>query len=207
MRNYNFATTLSLYPSTANTHKMLYITRGATASIAFDFASKIYSFNNADQITFMFKQGDTISWYRMFSYIIETEDTVVDPTKTYFENIKVINGNSCQGSEVITPADNPKEAGYYELIEADCGRTTTKYIADPLFYHGSGEGFDYLTLTIPEEDTLNFKPTTPDNLIKFEVAIRLNTDSYLSLGNSDSIIIEPQHPVAVIDSLYSRIMR
>jgi hypothetical protein len=55
-------------------------------------------------------------------------------------------------------------------------------------------------------ETKEFKVTTPDNNMQFEVAVRLNTDTYNNLSNKDSIVIEPQHPIAVVDSLYGNIL-
>jgi hypothetical protein len=42
--------------------------------------------------------------------------------------------------------------------------------------------------------------------VQFEVVVRLNTDIYNNLSNKDSIIIEPQHSIAVVDSLYGNIL-
>jgi hypothetical protein len=205
MRNYSFNTALSIYPTQIPGEELIYITRGATASLAFDFATKIYSFDNVDQLTFLFKQGDTITWFKMFSYIIETEDETLNPNKTYFSQVEVIDGNRCSGMEVNSPVANPKAAGYYEVVEDGHDKTTTKYIVDPRFYHNSGIGFDYITLTLSTRDTLRFNPTPLGKFVTFEVALRLNTDNFATLSNSDSIIIEPQFPIMVVDSLYGKL--
>ena len=50
-----------------------------------------------------------------------------------------------------------------------------------------------------------FKPTCPENNVLFEVVTRLNTDSFSGMHGEDSTIISPQHPIAVVDSLYGKI--
>jgi hypothetical protein len=77
---------------------------------------------------------------------------------------------------------------------------------DDHFYHDFGEDYDFVTFNFTSEETKALTLTTPDNNMQFEVAVRLNTDSFESLRNKDSIIIEPQHSIAVIDSLYSNIL-
>ena len=76
---------------------------------------------------------------------------------------------------------------------------------DEHFYHYYREGYDYVSFNFSSAETKELSLTTPENNMQFEVAIRLNTDSFESLRNSDSVIIEPQHSIAVVDSLYSKI--
>jgi glycosyltransferase involved in cell wall biosynthesis len=61
---------------------------------------------------------------------------------------------------------------------------------------------DVIIFNLDSEDTKQFKPGIP---VEYEIAIKLNTDSKASLSNKDSIIIEPQHPISVVDSLYSKL--
>ena len=60
-----------------------------------------------------------------------------------------------------------------------------------------------LTFKMFPEETKNLTLTTPKNYMKFEVVFRLDTDSSEADGYRDSIIIEPQQPIAVVDSIYS----
>ena len=75
-------------------------------------------------------------------------------------------------------------------------------VVDSHFYVFETEEYSALIFNLDAEETKQFKPNV---LIEYEIAIKLNTDSFASLSNKDSIIIEPQHPIRVVDSLYSRI--
>jgi len=209
MRNFDIRTTLSLSPSMARAHEVIYITRGTTATLNFNFGNKVYSFEDTDQITFILKQGKTTHWYKMFTYIVETEDEIPVAGKTYYSNIQSIGEDDesyqCTGTEVLEPGDNPKELGYYEVVDGNYSWRNTKYILDPHFCQSSGIGYDYISLILSSKETAYFYATTPETMVEFEIVIRLNTDSFASLGNNDSIIIEPQHPIGVIDSLFARI--
>lgn len=74
-------------------------------------------------------------------------------------------------------------------------------VIDPHFYLVNGE-YCAIIFNLDSEETKEFKPGIN---IEYEIAIKLNTDSYASLSNKDSILIEPQHSIAVVDSLYSRV--
>jgi hypothetical protein len=88
-----------------------------------------------------------------------------------------------------------KNLQWYTMFAAD-GTT------DSHFYHFDNEDYAAIIFNLDSEETKQFKPGVN---IEYEVAIKLNTDSYASLSNKDSIIIESQHPIAVVDSLYSRV--
>lgn len=75
-------------------------------------------------------------------------------------------------------------------------------IVDPHFYLFTNEDYCAVIFNLDSEETKQFKPNIN---IEFEVAVKLNTDSFATLSNKDSIIIEPQHPIAVVDSLYSQL--
>jgi hypothetical protein len=62
-----------------------------------------------------------------------------------------------------------------------------------------------LTFTMFPEETTELALTSPMNNMKFEIVFRLDTNSSAPNNYRDSIIIEPQHPIAVVDSLYSQI--
>ncbi len=70
---------------------------------------------------------------------------------------------------------------------------------DPHFYYFNDE-YAAVVLNLDSEETKQFKAGLP---VEYEIAVKLNTDSFVTLGNKDSIIIEPQHPLEVKDSLYS----
>lgn len=209
MQNINIKATLSVYPTMAAAHEVIYITRGATATLNFNFGNKIYSFEDTDQLTFILKQGKTTYWYKMFTYLIPTEDESPISGKTYYSEVSSIGEDGeafqCTGTEVLIPGDNPKELGYYEVVDGNHSWRDTNYIVDPHFCQSSGIGYDFVSLVLASKETAYLQPTSPDNLMEFEVVIRLNTDGFVSLGNNDSIIIETQHPIGVIDSLYAKL--
>ena len=207
MKTLNIKATVGTMPSVSTTHEITVITRGAAAKLFYTLPAKLYDFDVIDQITFIFKQNKNINWYSMFNYLVKTEDTEVNADKIYYSNVQPINENSfeCTGTLVIQPEENPAEANYYEVVEENHGWKDTLYILDDHFYHYPVDGYSYISFNLASDETKQLSLTTPDNNMQFEVAIRLNTDSYDNLRNKDSIIIEPQHSIAVVDSLYSKI--
>lgn len=206
-QNLNISTTMSISPCATTGHDIIYITRGATASLAFNFYKEVYDFDYVDQITFVFKQQNIVRWFQMFTYIKPSADTSVVDGKTYYANVRPIEADSlqCTGDLVANPEGDPSSQNLYELITEGGSWRNDYYIIDEHFYHASGEGYDYVTLTLSSAETKEFSVTCPETNMLCEVAIRLNTDIFESLHYKDSVIIEPQHPIAVIDSLYSRL--
>ena len=111
----------------------------------------------------------------------------------------------CTAELVATP-EAPKAHGYYEAIEGNCSWRDTLYLVDSHFNHSSGSTWDYVSLILQPNETNKFNVTQPGSEVAFEVAIRLNTDTFNSLNQLDSMIIEPQCPITVVDSLYSKII-
>ena len=70
------------------------------------------------------------------------------------------------------------------------------------FYLANNSEYPAVIFNLDSKETQQFKPNIN---IDYEVVIKLNTDSFETTGKKDSIIIEPQHPIAVVDSLYSYI--
>jgi hypothetical protein len=207
MNMFDIRTTLNIRPTVYTGHEMIYISKGASATLNFDFSKEIYSFEDTDQVTFIFKQGAELHWYKMFTYLSATSDEQPVPGKTYYTELTPIEKDSlqCTALKVENP-ETPRANGYFEEVDGNHSWRDTQYIVDPHFVQSSGESWDYISLVLRPEDTNKFKPTAPGMELAFEVAIRLNTDGFGSLGNTDSIIIEPQHPIAVIDSLYSKLI-
>lgn len=207
MRNLNIKATVNTRPSITLAHEIPVITRGATAELFYNLTDKVYDLSVIDQLTFIFKQNKTITWYSMFTYLTKTTDTSVVANKIYYTAVEPIAENSyeCTAIIVAEPESNPAAADYYEICEDNRGWTNTYYMLDEHFYHYYGEGYDYISFNFSSVETKELSLTTPENNMQFEVAIRLNTDSYSNLRNSDSVIIEPQHSIAVVDSLYSKI--
>ena len=207
MNTFDIKTTLNIYPTVDTSHEIIYLQRGASATLNFDFSSKVYRFKDTDQITFIFKQGKNMYWYKMFTYLVPSEDEVAVEGKVYYTKVTPIDEDTyqCTAEEVIAP-QSPVANGYYEAVENNHSWRDTYYLVDPSFSQNSGISWGDISLLLSPKDTLEFKPTTPGKELSFEIVVRLNTDSFVSLGNRDSIIIEPQHPIAVVDSLYSKIM-
>ena len=206
MNIYDIRTTLNIGPTISKAPEIYYITRGASATLNFDFQKKIYRFVDTDQVTFMLKQGKEINWYRLFTYLVPTTDTEVDSEKNYYTNVEPVEEDTfqCTAALVEEPSGNPAEAGLYEEAEGNHSWRDTCYLIDPHFSQSCGKGWDYVTLILSTNETLKFKPTRGMPSVECEVAIRLNTDTFASLGSQDSIVIEPQRPIAVLDSLYSK---
>ncbi len=64
--------------------------------------------------------------------------------------------------------------------------------------------YSYINFRLSSKETAEFKVTDPDCLVECEAAIRLDTDALEGMHSLDSVVITPMHPIAVVDSLYSR---
>lgn len=73
---------------------------------------------------------------------------------------------------------------------------------DSHFYYFNNDEYASVIFNLDSEETKQFKPNIP---VDYEIAIKLNTDSFVNLGGKDSTIIEPQHFIEVRDSLFSHI--
>lgn len=208
MRNFDIRTTLSLYPSVPAGPEVTYITCGSTATLHFDLGKKIYEFEDLDQLTFMLKQGKNLYWYKMFTYLDPTQDTEVVEGKPYYTNIKLDPEDpfACTAELATNIEGSPVNLGLYEEVEGNISWRDCLYMVDPHFTYASGEGFSQVNLILQPKETAELKPCGLDNPIQVEAAVRLNTDKFASLGSTDSIVIEPQMPVVVLDSLYSRLV-
>jgi hypothetical protein len=197
--------TLHTAPTSRPVHEMIYITRGASAELLYPLHDKVFRAQDIDQITFTFKQGKTLYWYSMFTYIIPSEDTAVQQDKKYY-TVTLDTAEAsipCSIEEVKNPTGNPKELNYYEISDAaNLNWKTSKYALDPHFYLFENDEYGAVIFNLDCEETKQFKPGIT---VEYEIAVKLNTDSFASMSHKDSIIIEPQHPIAVIDSLYSKV--
>lgn len=183
----------------------LIITRGATATLTFDLSNKPYTFEDVDQITFVLKQGQTIYWYKMFTYLLPTQDVVVVPGKEYYQNVNRLNNTlQCEAELVVNPLGNPMAQGYYEEVDGSSNWRNTKHIFDPHFSYTAIEDLKYVTLVLSASDTLDFNAKS-NKPVELEVAIRLNTEDIQGYDKQDAIIIETLPPMGVIDSLFSKI--
>lgn len=110
-----------------------------------------------------------------------------------FEDIEQITFTFKQGKNLY----------WYSMFEpvTDTGGKAT-INTDSHFYHFDNDEYGAIMFNLDSEETKQFKPNA---LIEYEIAIKLNTDSFANLGGKDSIIIEPQHPIEVRDSLFSRV--
>ena len=73
---------------------------------------KVYDLSVIDQLTFIFKQNKTISWYSMFTYLTKTTDTSVVADKNYYTAVEPVTENSyeCTARIVTEPDSNPAKA-------------------------------------------------------------------------------------------------
>ena len=92
-----------------------------------------------------------------------------------------------------------KTVSWFTMFET-AGDNTIE--TDSHFYHFDNEDYGAIIFNLDNNETKQFKAGIP---VEYEIAIKLNTDSFATLGGKDSIIIEPQHPIEVRDSLYSQV--
>ena len=201
--NINIKTTLGINPR----HKpkeLLAITRGASFLLTYKLD---ISYDIVSQITFTFKQKQKLFYYNMFHYLTLTSDTEIEEGKKYYQNITPIDveaGYECAAELVIDPKDNPQAAKYYEEVSVPVDNQ------DALYYF-IDEHFKYeketntVLFTFSPVETAKFSPTTPGAEVKFEVAVRANTDNRDDLVNHDTVYIDRQPSIIVKDSLYEQV--
>lgn len=208
-KDFNLCATVSAFPAQPEVHEQLYFLRGASATLDFNLSEKVYSFSDIDQITFLLHQDKALYWYKMFTYLVKSQDTEVMPDKYYFTDVELLDESSnslqCKGTFVNEPSGNPSAQNYFEVVDDNHGWRDTWYLFDPRFSYHCGENYEYITLVLFPEDTKHFKPTHKYDNVEYEIVVRLNTDPLTHLANEDSIIIEPQHPIAILDTLYGKI--
>jgi hypothetical protein len=104
-----------------------------------------------------------------------------------FEDIEQITFTFKQGKKIT----------WYTMFETGEDGAVT---IDSHFCHFDNDEYDTIIFSLDTNETKQFKA---DILMEYEIAIKLNADSFETPGGKDSVIIEPQHPIEVRNSLYS----
>ena len=199
----NIKTTLGINPR-CKPKELLAITRGASFLLTYKLD---ISYDIVSQITFTFKQKQKLFYYNMFHYLTLTSDTEIEEGKKYYQNITPINVETsyeCTAELVIDPADNPQAEGYYEEVSVPADNQDTLYYFLDEHFKYEKETNSVLFMFSPIE-TAKFSPTTPGAEIKFEVAVRADTDNRDDLVNQDAVYIDRQPSIIVGDSLYGQV--
>ena len=199
----NIKTTLGINPR-CKPKELLAITRGASFLLTYKLD---ISYNIVSQVTFTFKQKQKLFYYNMFHYLTLTSDTEIEEGKKYYQNVTPINvetGYECTAELVIDPADNPQAEGYYEEVSVPADNQDTLYYFIDEHFKYEKETNSVLFMFSPVE-TAKFSPTTPGAEIKFEVAVRADTDNRDDLVNQDAVYIDRQPSIIVKDSLYGQV--
>lgn len=199
----NIKTTLGINPR-CKPKELLVITRGASFLLTYKLD---ISYNIVSQITFTFKQKQRLFYYNMFHYLILTSDIEIEEGKKYYTKVTPINidaGYECTAELVIDPADNPQEYGYYEEVSVPTDNQDALYYFIDEHFKYEKETNSVLFMFSPVE-TAKFSPTTPGAEVKFEVAVRVNTDNRDDLVNHDTVYIDRQPSIIVRDSLYGQV--
>lgn len=197
----NIKTTLGINPR----HKpkeLLVITRGASFLLTYKLD---ISYDIVSQVTFTFKQKQKLFYYNMFHYLTLTSDTEVEEGKKYYKNIvHIADSYECRAELVINPVPNPHTEGYYEEVVAPSDSQNNLYYFIDEHFKYEKETNAVLFMFSPIE-TAKFSPTTPCAELKFEVAVRANTDNRDDLVNKDAVYIDRQPSIIVKDSLYGQV--
>ena len=199
----NIKTTLGINPR----HKpkeLLAITRGASFLLTYKLD---ISYDIVSQVTFTFKQNQKLFYYNMFHYLTLTSDTEIEEGKKYY-NITPIStgtGHECTAELVIDPKDNPQAKHYFEEVSTPADNQDTLYYFIDEHFKYEKETNAILFMFSPIE-TVKFSPTTPGAELKFEVAVRANTDNRDDLVNKDAVYIDRQPSIIVKDSLYGQVL-
>ena len=197
----NIKTTLGIKPR-RKPKELLVITRGASALLTYKLD---ISYDIVSQITFTFKQKQKLFYYNMFHYLVPTSDTEVEEGKKYYnKNIAhIADGYECR-AELVTNPVNTQVAEYYEEVSAPSDDQNNLYYFIDEHFKYEKETNSVLFRFSPIE-TAKFSPTTPGAEIKFEVAVRANTDNRDDLVNHDTVYIDRQPSIIVRDSLYEQV--
>ena len=197
----NIKTTLGINPR-RKPKELLAITRGASFSLTYKLD---VSYNIVSQVTFTFKQKQKLFYYNMFHYLTWTSDTEIEEGKKYYQNIvHVADSYECKAELVIDPEDNPQVAGYFEEVSVPTDNQDALYYFIDEHFKYEKETNSVLFMFSPVE-TAKFGPTAPGAEIKFEVAVRANTDNRDDLVNHDTVYIDRQPSIVVKDSLYEQV--
>ena len=181
--------------------ELLAITRGASFLLTYKLD---ISYDIVSQVTFTFKQNQKLFYYNMFHYLTSTSDTEIEEDKKYY-TISTGTGYECTAELVIDPANNPQANHYFEEVSASSDdQNNLHYFIDEHFKYEK-ETNTVLFMFSPIE-TAKFSPTTPGAEIKFEVAVRANTDNRDDLVNQDAVYIDRQPSIIVKDSLYGQVL-
>ena len=198
----NIKTTLGINPR-CKPKELLAITRGASFLLTYklDISNNIIS-----QVTFTFKQKQKLFYYNMFHYLTPTSDTEIEEGKKYYQNIvHVADSHECTAELVIDPEDNPQAKHYFEEVSVPADNQDTLYYFIDEHFKYEKETNSVLFMFSPVE-TAKFSPTTPGAEVKFEVAVRANTDNRDDLVNHDTVYIDRQPSIIVKDSLYGQVL-
>ena len=197
----NIKTTLGINPR-RKPKELLVITRGAS----FLFTYKLgISYDIVSQVTFTFKQKQKLFYYNMFHYLTPTSDTEVEEGKKYYQNIvHAADSYECKAELVIDPEDNPQARHYFEEVSTPSDDQNNLYYFIDEHFKYEKETNSVIFMFSPIE-TAKFSPTTPCAEVKFEVAVRANTDNRDDLANHDAVYIDRQPSIIVKDSLYGQV--
>ena len=197
----NIKTTLGINPR-CKPKELLAITRGASFLLTYKLD---ISYNIVSQVTFTFKQKQRLFYYNMFHYLKLTSDTEIEEGKKYYQNIvHVANSYECTAELVIDPKDNPQAERYYEEVSTPSDDQNNLYYFIDEHFKYEKETNSVLFMFSPIE-TAKFSPTTPGAEIRFEVAVRADTDNRDDLVNHDAVYIDRQPSIIVRDSLYGQV--
>ena len=197
----NIKTTLGIKPR-CKPKELLVITRGASFLLTYKLD---INYDIVSQVTFTFKQKQKLFYYNMFHYLISTSDTEIEEGKKYYQNIvHVADSYECKAELVIDPEDNPQVAGYFEEVSVPTDNQDALYYFIDEHFKYEKETNSVLFMFSPVE-TAKFGPTAPGAEIKFEVAVRANTDNRDDLVNHDTVYIDRQPSIVVKDSLYEQV--
>lgn len=195
----NIKTTLGVNTS-CKPKELLAITRGASFLLTYKLD---ISYDIVSQVIFTFKQDQKLFYYNMFHYLTSTSDTEVEEGKKYY-TISTGTGYECT-AELVTNPVNMQVAEYYEEVSAPSDDQNNLYYFIDEHFKYEKETNTVLFMFSPIE-TAKLSPTTPGAEIKFEVAVRANTDNRDDLVNQDTVYIDRQPSIIVKDSLYGQVL-
>ena len=198
----NIKTTLGIKPR-CKPKELPVITRGASFLLTYKLD---INYDIVSQVTFTFKQKQKLFYYNMFHYLTSTSDTEIEEGKKYYTitPINIDAGHECTAELVIDPEDSLQANPYFEEVSTSSDDQNNLYYFIDEHFKYEKETNSVLFMFSPIE-TAKFSPTTPGAEIKFEVAVRADTDNRDDLVNHDAVYIDRQPSIIVKDSLYCQV--
>lgn len=183
--------------------------RGATAVFNCYLNNGYDCIDNITQVWFVFGQDkEVIAEFSAIEYFEQVEEIFFGGV--YYKRFEDIKSASGFSFKYILVEDISEDDNIYQAVEQidDTKDYGENWQLNSHFNYYDDEA--RLALTLSAEETSNiFEANDNDfmeDLTELEIAVKLNTDTFIGSQNKDEIIIKPTQYIRVSDSLFSQIL-